>query len=44
MVYLVSGDSIMDQSRDNSLTEREKQIIENRGTEPPFSGEYDDFL
>ena len=33
----------MDQSSYNNLTEREKQIIENRGTEPPFSGEYDNF-
>ena len=27
----------------NTLTEKEKQIIEDKGTEAPFSGEYDDF-
>lgn len=28
----------------NTLTEEEKEIIEHKGTEPPFSGEYDDFF
>jgi len=27
----------------NELTEEEKQIIENKSTEAPFSGEYDNF-
>ncbi len=27
----------------NRLTEEEKQIIEEKGTEAPFSGEYDNF-
>lgn len=27
----------------NDLTEEEKQIIENKSTEAPFSGEYDNF-
>ncbi len=27
----------------NPLTDSEKQIIEGKGTEAPFSGEYDDF-
>lgn len=27
----------------NSLTPKEKRVIEDKGTEPPFSGEYDNF-
>jgi len=27
----------------NELTEEEKEIIESKGTEAPFTGEYDDF-
>jgi methionine-R-sulfoxide reductase len=33
----------VDQTTYNGLTPREKYIIEAKGTEPPFSGEYDDF-
>lgn len=28
----------------NPLTPAEREIIENKGTEPPFSGEYDNFF
>lgn len=28
----------------NSLTPAEREVIENKGTEPPFSGEYDKFF
>ena len=28
----------------NALTDQEKQVIENKGTEAPFTGEYDDFF
>jgi methionine-R-sulfoxide reductase len=28
----------------NKLTQEEARIMENKGTEPPFSGEYDDFF
>lgn len=28
----------------NELTPEEKKVIENKTTEPPFSGEYDDFF
>lgn len=28
----------------NKLTEKEKSVIIHKGTEPPFSGEYDDFF
>ena len=27
----------------NNLTDEEKRVIENKGTEAPFTGEYDDF-
>lgn len=27
----------------NKLTPQEEDVIENKGTEPPFTGEYDDF-
>ena len=27
----------------NELTSRERYVIEGKGTEPPFTGEYDDF-
>jgi peptide-methionine (R)-S-oxide reductase len=28
----------------NTLTPAEKRVIENKGTEPPFTGEYEDFF
>jgi len=30
--------------KNNELTDEQKRIIENKGTEPPFSGEYNDFF
>lgn len=33
----------MDPSKHNALSQIEQFIIEHKGTEPPFSGEYDDF-
>jgi len=33
----------VDASRYNPLTAEERSVIERKGTEPPFSGEYDDF-
>ena len=33
----------MEQSTFNPLTPQERHIIEQKGTERPFSGEYDDF-
>jgi methionine-R-sulfoxide reductase len=33
----------MENTKYNALSDIEKYIIENKGTEPPFSGEYDDF-
>lgn len=32
-----------DRSTFNELTAREQDVIEGKGTEPPFTGEYDDF-
>lgn len=34
----------MDTSQYNSLTSEEKHIIEDKGTEAPYSGEYEDFF
>jgi methionine-R-sulfoxide reductase len=31
-------------TRYNELTPRERYVIESKGTEPPFTGEYDDFF
>lgn len=31
-----------DDNTNNSLTEEEKRVIEDKGTEPPFSGKYND--
>ncbi len=42
-VYDTRGDRNMDTSRFNPLTAQERQIIEFKGTEYPFTGEYDDF-
>ena len=33
----------MDETKYNDLTPSERYVIEARGTEPPFTGEYDDF-
>jgi len=33
----------MDTSKFNRLTPKEEYVIEHKGTEPPFSGEYDNF-
>ena len=33
----------MDTIKYNELTAQERYVIEHNGTEPPFSGEYDDF-
>ncbi len=33
----------MDTSSYNPLSAEERYVIEDRGTEPPFTGEYDDF-
>lgn len=34
----------MDQSSYNPLSPEERYVIEFKGTEPPFTGEYDDFF
>ena len=33
----------MVEAKYNELTDRERYVIEGKGTEPPFTGEYDDF-
>ncbi len=33
----------MDDSNHNPLSAEERYVIESKGTEPPFTGEYDDF-
>ena len=37
------GGGSMERATYNELTPRERHVIEDRGTEPAFSGEYDDF-
>jgi methionine-R-sulfoxide reductase len=34
----------METTKYNDLTPRERYVIEAKGTEPPFTGEYDDFF
>ena len=34
----------MDETSYNPLSAQEKHVIEAKGTEPPFTGEYDDFF
>ncbi len=34
----------MDRTTYNELSPRERYVIEQKGTEPPFTGEYDDFF
>ena len=34
----------MNSSNYNALSAEERQVIEGKGTEPPFTGEYDDFF
>src|SRR5262245_60402412 len=36
-------DDLMEKSTYNELTPQERYVIEFKGTEPPFTGEYDDF-
>ena len=33
----------MAETKFNDLTQNERRVIESKGTEPPFTGEYDDF-
>ena len=33
----------MAETKYNELTPNQRRVIESKGTEPPFSGEYDDF-
>ncbi len=33
----------MAETKFNELTQNERHVIESKGTEPPFTGEYDDF-
>lgn len=39
----MAGTTEAAEARWRELTPRERYVIEDKGTEPPFSGEYDDF-
>ena len=39
----MAGTAEAAEARWRELTPRERYVIESKGTEPPFSGEYDDF-
>ena len=40
---IMRGKYRMDKSKYQPLSEEERYVIESKGTEPPFTGEYDEF-